>query len=115
MFLAGAWTRNHTRRLLRTLVGDVDEHLAENGPWKWFLTMLMHAAINNTAGIVASPASVTIPFSLRTTLTAWLTAVLLWLCAGYFLVQMRGVMTSQAPGGVSGFDVTTGEACNGAN
>src|SRR5262245_2134310 len=80
-----------------------------------FLTMLMHAAINNTAGIVASPASVANPFSLRTTLTAWLTAALLWLCAGYFLVQMRGVMTSQAPDVVSGFDVATGEACNGAN
>ena len=80
-----------------------------------FLTMLMHAAINNTAGIVSSPASGANPFSLRTTLTAWLTAALLWLCAGYFLVQMRGVMTSQAPGDVSGFDVATGEACNGAN
>jgi membrane protease YdiL (CAAX protease family) len=63
-----------------------------------FLTMLMHAAINNTAGIVVSPASVTNPFSLRTTLTAWLTAALLWLCAGYFLIRMRGVTTLQATG-----------------
>ena len=28
-------TPNHTRRRLRTLVGDVEEHLAENGPWKY--------------------------------------------------------------------------------
>ncbi|MGH9837185.1 MAG: lysostaphin resistance A-like protein [Blastocatellia bacterium] len=53
------------------------------------LTMLMHAAINNTAGIVSSPASVTNPFSVRTTLVAWLTAALLWICAVYFLVRMR--------------------------
>jgi putative transposase len=31
-------TRNHTRRRLRTLVGDVEEHLAENGPWKYRLS-----------------------------------------------------------------------------
>jgi hypothetical protein len=53
------------------------------------LTMLMHAAVNNTAGIVSSPASVTNPFSVRTTLAAWLTAALLWICALYFLVRMR--------------------------
>lgn len=51
--------------------------------------MLMHAAVNNTAGILASPASVNHPFSLRTTLVAWLTAALLWICALYFLVRMR--------------------------
>lgn len=53
------------------------------------LTMLMHAAVNNTAGIVSSPPSVTNPFSVRTTLAAWLTAALLWICAPYFLVRMR--------------------------
>jgi len=53
------------------------------------LTMLMHSAINNTAGIVASSASTTSPFSLRTSLVAWLTAAVLWLFAVYFLIRMR--------------------------
>jgi hypothetical protein len=54
------------------------------------LTMLMHAAVNNTAGIVPSPASATAnPFTLHPPLTAWLTAALLWICAGYFFVRMR--------------------------
>ncbi len=57
------------------------------------LTMLMHAAINNTAGILSSQARVANPFSLRTTLAAWLTAALSWIGALYFLVRMRGAMT----------------------
>ena len=28
-------TRNHTRKLLRTLVNDVKQHLEKNGPWKY--------------------------------------------------------------------------------
>ncbi len=52
------------------------------------LTMLMHAAINNTAGIMASPASTTNPFALRTSFVAWLTAAVSWLFAAYFLVLM---------------------------
>ena len=35
--------RNHTRRRLRTLVGDVEEHLAENGPWKYRLSEIYYA------------------------------------------------------------------------
>ena len=55
-----------------------------------FLTMLMHAAVNNTAGIVSSPASTDAnPFALSTALLAWLTAALLWIYAVYFLVRMR--------------------------
>ena len=54
------------------------------------LTMLMHAAINNTAGIVTSPASTTNPLALRTSLIAWLTAGLSWVGAGYLLMRMRG-------------------------
>ncbi len=53
------------------------------------LTMLMHAAVNNVAAVVASPPSVTNPFSMDTTLAAWLTAALLWITAPYFLVRMR--------------------------
>jgi putative transposase len=35
-------TRNHTRRRLRTLVGDVEEHLAENGPWEYRLSEIYY-------------------------------------------------------------------------
>ena len=36
-------TPNHTRRRLRTLLGDVEEHLAENGPWKYRLSVIYYA------------------------------------------------------------------------
>jgi CAAX protease family protein len=72
-----------------------------------FLTMLMHAAINNTKDIVPSGGHPgTNPFALSTSVVGWLTAGLLWICAGYFLVRMRrsgGSLRSQT------FDVT-GEA-----
>jgi hypothetical protein len=55
------------------------------------LTMLMHAAVNNTSGIVRGPVYADAnPFTLPPPLTAWLTAGLLWIGAAYFLVQMRG-------------------------
>jgi membrane protease YdiL (CAAX protease family) len=54
------------------------------------LTMLLHAAVNNTKDIVPSaesaPAS---PLWMNASLVAWLTVVLLWMCAVYFLVRMR--------------------------
>jgi len=54
------------------------------------LTMLMHAAVNNTKNIVPSvDQNATNPFALSTSLVAWLTTGLLWVCAGYFLVRMR--------------------------
>jgi len=55
-----------------------------------FLTMLMHSAINNTKDIVPTgarpPAN---PFSLSASLMGWITAALLWICAGYLLIRMR--------------------------
>ena len=57
------------------------------------LVMLMHAAIDNTAGIVRSPISAggaTNPFAPSSSLFAWLTVALLWICAAWFLAQMRG-------------------------
>jgi membrane protease YdiL (CAAX protease family) len=55
------------------------------------ITMLMHAAINNTIGIVPSPVSPgASPLVLNASLVAWLTAALLWICAVYFLISMRG-------------------------
>jgi uncharacterized protein len=55
------------------------------------LTMLMHAAINNTTEIVPSivdrpPPS---PFGLSVSPIGWITAALLWIPATYFLIRMR--------------------------
>lgn len=65
--------------------------------WLWWrtgrsllLTMLFHAAINNTKDIVPSGVEgASDPFALSTSRVAWLTVALLWICAGYFLARMR--------------------------
>jgi membrane protease YdiL (CAAX protease family) len=64
------------------------------------LLMIMHAAIDNTAGIVRSPISAIAarnPFALSPSLLAWLTVALLWICAAYFLIRMRGRFWSIGP------------------
>ena len=62
------------------------------------MTMLMHAAINNTTGIVRSPVSPGLdPFTMRPPLTAALTAGVLWAFAAYFLVRMRGATLDTRP------------------
>ncbi|HEY2712813.1 MAG TPA: type II CAAX endopeptidase family protein [Chthoniobacterales bacterium] len=56
------------------------------------LTMVMHAAVNNTAGIVRSPVSSSLaanPFAFNASLVAWLIVILLWLPAVYFLTRMH--------------------------
>ena len=54
------------------------------------LVMLLHAAVNNTKDIVPSAVpGATNPFALSTSLVAWLTVALLWICAAYFLIRMR--------------------------
>jgi hypothetical protein len=66
--------------------------------WLWqrtggslLLTMLLHSAVNNTKDIVPSAVpGATNPFALSTSPVGWLTVVLLWICAGYFLVRMSG-------------------------
>jgi membrane protease YdiL (CAAX protease family) len=56
------------------------------------LTMLMHAAVNNTKDIVPSAVSTaTNAFSLSSSRVAWLSVAVLWICAAYFLVRMRRV------------------------
>ena len=56
------------------------------------LVMLLHAAVNNTKDIVPSAVpGAKDPFALSTSLPAWLTVTLLWICAVYFLVRMRKV------------------------
>lgn len=53
------------------------------------LTMLMHAAINNTTGIVPSgDMNGTNPWVLRTSLIGWTTIALLWIAAVFFMVRM---------------------------
>jgi membrane protease YdiL (CAAX protease family) len=56
------------------------------------LVMLMHAAVNNTKGIVSSAVQgATNPFALSNSPVAWLTVALLWVFAIYFLIRMRNV------------------------
>jgi len=52
------------------------------------LTMLLHAAVNNTTGIVPGTITASNTFALSTSLVGWLTIALLWMAAGYFLVRM---------------------------
>ena len=58
------------------------------------LTMLMHAAVNNTNLVPSAVSPGANPFTLSAPLVAWLTAALLWICAVYFTVRMRGVSGS---------------------
>jgi CAAX protease family protein len=53
------------------------------------LPMLMHAAINNSAGIASSASITNNPFALRNSILAWSTTGLLWISAGYFIFRMR--------------------------
>ena len=63
------------------------------------LTMLMHAAINNTKDIVPSVAtSAANPFALSASRVSWLSLGLLWIAAAYFLVQMRKAGAVSPPG-----------------
>jgi uncharacterized protein len=53
------------------------------------LVMLFHAAVNNAKDIVPSTVpGATNPFGLSTSLVAWLTVALLWICAAWFLARM---------------------------
>jgi len=56
------------------------------------LTMLMHAAVNNTKDIVPSavPGAMN-SFHLGSSRIAWLSVAILWTVASYFLVRMRRV------------------------
>jgi membrane protease YdiL (CAAX protease family) len=54
------------------------------------LTMLLHAAVNNTKDIVpAAVAAPGNPFSLNASRVAWLSLACLWTVAAFFLVRMR--------------------------
>jgi hypothetical protein len=61
------------------------------------LTMLMHAAINNTKDIVPTPAAAPgSPFGLQASLLGWLVPLLLWVGAILFLILMRGARLEPA-------------------
>lgn len=52
--------------------------------------MFLHAAVNNTKDIVPSAdVGATNPWALSHSPVAWLTVMLLWFCAAYFLARMR--------------------------
>jgi uncharacterized protein len=60
------------------------------------LTMLMHAAANNTKDIVPSAViGATSPLALSTSLVAWLTVALLWIGAAFFLLRLRRVPSAR--------------------
>ncbi len=59
------------------------------------VTMLMHAAVNNTTGIVpAATAGATHPFSLSASHIAWFTLGIMWSVAAWCLWQMRFTPTA---------------------
>lgn len=61
------------------------------------LTMLMHSAVNQTVGMVPSAnANPGNPFTLNVSLVMRLTAMILWITAGYFLLRMRNVKGSRS-------------------
>lgn len=58
------------------------------------ITMLLHASINNTKDIVPSAVSeASNPWRLHASLAGWLTVAILWLCAAWFLFDMRNDRT----------------------
>lgn len=62
------------------------------------LAVLMHSAINQTKDIVpARVAGADNMWALSSSTYAWLTVVLLWICAAYFLSRMHGHHADQPP------------------
>jgi hypothetical protein len=60
------------------------------------MTMLLHAAVNNTKDIVPSVLpGATNPLPFHASLVAWLTVALLWIFAAVFLFQMRATPTAK--------------------
>ncbi len=70
--------------------------------WVWkqtngsvLLTMLMHSAVNNSKDIVPSAMlGGTSTFGFKASPVAWLTVLLLWVCAAYFLHRISRVKSS---------------------
>lgn len=92
-FIAGTTTTGQSFPLYALQVTALSVALAwlyRNTNGSLLLTMLMHAAVNNTKDIVPSAvAGATHPFALSTSPIAWITVVLLWMCAGSFLLTFH--------------------------
>lgn len=62
------------------------------------IVMLMHAAVNNMKDIVPSAVNQTTrAFAFHASLVGWLTVTVLWICAVYFLIQMRNQKFQAVP------------------
>lgn len=92
-YLPGSDTYHQSFIVYATQVTAISVAMA----WLWektgkslLLTMLMHAAINNTQDIIPSAVpGGTKTFGLSASPLSWLAAAVLWICAAYFLFQMR--------------------------
>jgi hypothetical protein len=66
------------------------------------LTMLLHAAVNNTKDIVPSAVpGASDPWAPSASLVGWLTLALLWLAALGFLLDLRGTRATPPPDGAT--------------
>jgi membrane protease YdiL (CAAX protease family) len=64
-------------------------YLYANTKGSLLLPMLLHAAVNNTTGIVPAAAGGSSSiFGMHASMMGWLTGLLLWISAVYFLVRM---------------------------
>jgi uncharacterized protein len=98
-FLPGSDTYHQSFIVYATQVTAISVAMA----WLWertgrslLLTMLMHAAVNNTQDIIPSAVpGGTKTFGFSASGLSWLAGVLLWIFAAYFLVQMRGKQRQQ--------------------
>lgn len=63
-------------------------YLYERTHGSLLLVMLLHAAVNNTTGIVPASVEASGVFGMHASLTGWLTGLLLWIAAAYFLWRM---------------------------
>jgi uncharacterized protein len=63
-------------------------YLYERTNGSLLLVMLLHAAVNNTTGIVPASVEASGVFGMQASLMGWLTGLLLWITAAYFLWRM---------------------------
>jgi membrane protease YdiL (CAAX protease family) len=98
-FIAGANTTGQSFPVYLLQVTAISVTMAwlyVNTNGSLLLAMLMHSAINQSKDIVPSAVpGANDPFALSTSPVAWLTVMLLWTCAAWFLVRLRASGTRQ--------------------